>query len=447
MSRWIIGRAPTCEVIVDHPKVSRTHAQIVYAQGAFLISNLSSGSKTLVNGVEIQGAQPIKYGDSISLGSVTLDTRHPPLSPIFQTGPSSIPHTGPSTTAPSSRPRSALPWILITVSLLFLGSIGLFLWKGGHLSTNNSESEVSEEPEEERSGGSSSDNRFKGAREVERMDRYDYVSERVDCEDTFVDAFKESARDFSDAMIKSSRVSDAEARRIGAPWPAIAARQLGGSLHTSGRDVEYIKAIAKPMLAHVERKSVRYTFHVLENSMVNAFALPGGYLIFTTGLLREVRNEAELAGVIGHEIAHVDKRHCIASLERARALGLDTSDEKTVEFFMKIAELPFHSAMEEQADIWGSELAHRVGYSTIQSVHLFERWADRSNEPRRQNTREKIIGQVEDILGGRVHPKNRRRACKLKQKSYDFHQKFGHKVRYVGTTNLHERIPLPRQVY
>ena len=70
-----------------------------------------------------------------------------------------------------------------------------------------------------------------------------------------------------------------------------------------------------------ERDGVTYRFFVLDSEIVNAFAAPGGYIYLTRGLILEADTEAEIAGVLGHEIGHVAHRHGIAKIERALAIG------------------------------------------------------------------------------------------------------------------------------
>jgi predicted Zn-dependent protease len=71
----------------------------------------------------------------------------------------------------------------------------------------------------------------------------------------------------------------------------------------------YVSTIGNKLAAKAERSDITYTFTVLNSPIVNALALPGGYIYVTRGLLALVGNEAELAGVVGHEIGHVTARH------------------------------------------------------------------------------------------------------------------------------------------
>jgi predicted Zn-dependent protease len=72
----------------------------------------------------------------------------------------------------------------------------------------------------------------------------------------------------------------------------------------------------------------RYMFAVLKHESVNAFACPGGYILVTIGALRAAHNEAELAMVLGHEIAHVGKKHMFETLKKMNQKELDEARKK-----------------------------------------------------------------------------------------------------------------------
>lgn len=73
--------------------------------------------------------------------------------------------------------------------------------------------------------------------------------------------------------------------------------------------LKYINLVGKTVAMQANRPEIAFRFAVLKDEEINAFATPGGYIFVTKGLLRQVRNEAELAGILGHEVAHVTERH------------------------------------------------------------------------------------------------------------------------------------------
>lgn len=86
----------------------------------------------------------------------------------------------------------------------------------------------------------------------------------------------------------------------------------------------YVQDLGKALAAKSERPNLPWTFRVLDDPVVNAFALPGGYIYITRGILAHLGSEAELAGVVGHEIGHVTGRHGVTqmSTQQIAQLGL-----------------------------------------------------------------------------------------------------------------------------
>jgi len=80
---------------------------------------------------------------------------------------------------------------------------------------------------------------------------------------------------------------------------------------------EYINEVGQKLANVCERKEITYYFTVLDTPMVNAFAAPGGFIFVTRGILKELDDEAQLAGVMAHEIGHVVWRHGAKRLEKA----------------------------------------------------------------------------------------------------------------------------------
>lgn len=84
----------------------------------------------------------------------------------------------------------------------------------------------------------------------------------------------------------------------------------------------YVDAVGQRLAAVSDRKNLFYRFHVVDDSTINAFALPGGYIYIYRGLLAHMNNEAELAAVLGHEIGHVTARHSVQQISKVQAYQL-----------------------------------------------------------------------------------------------------------------------------
>ena len=84
--------------------------------------------------------------------------------------------------------------------------------------------------------------------------------------------------------------------------------------------VNYVSQIGTGISAQLGRPELRYYFGILDTQDINAYAAPGGYIFVTTGALRLMRNEAQLAGVLAHELAHINQKHIV------KQLNLQSSD-------------------------------------------------------------------------------------------------------------------------
>ncbi|NEP66682.1 MULTISPECIES: M48 family metallopeptidase [unclassified Moorena] len=138
----------------------------------------------------------------------------------------------------------------------------------------------------------------------------------------------------------------------------------------SGREItEYVQDIGQRLIPYSDRPNFPYTFQVVRNNDINAFALVGGFVYVHTGLLKGVENEAELAAVIAHEIAHITSKH---SIERLRQIIKDKNLEENSEVEYKTIinllediafSLPRGRQQEYEADRKGLEMLHRAGYA------------------------------------------------------------------------------------
>ena len=106
-----------------------------------------------------------------------------------------------------------------------------------------------------------------------------------------------------------SPVSESQENQIGAEEHPKILAEFGGAYTEKPNLNAYVNQLGQTVAANTERKDVKYTFTVLNSEEINAFALPGGYVYITRGLLTLANNEAEVAGVLGHEVGHVTARH------------------------------------------------------------------------------------------------------------------------------------------
>lgn len=115
-------------------------------------------------------------------------------------------------------------------------------------------------------------------------------------------------------------VSDADEQALGRE---IAGRLLAAYPLVKNEALQrYVNQVGRYLASQGPRADLAWTFGVIENDAINAFATPGGYVFVTRGLYRTLENEAELAGIIGHEMVHVNERHYVKLLQQQRALAL-----------------------------------------------------------------------------------------------------------------------------
>jgi len=136
----------------------------------------------------------------------------------------------------------------------------------------------------------------------------------------------------------------------------------------------YVNRVGQRLAANSDQPTAQFTFTVLDSPDINAFALPGGYIYINRGLLAYLENEAELAGVLGHEIGHITGHHhsrqatagAASKVVATTAYVLTGSGDLADASTMYGAELVsgYGREMELEADGLGAEYMHRAGYDT-----------------------------------------------------------------------------------
>src|SRR5688500_990233 len=145
----------------------------------------------------------------------------------------------------------------------------------------------------------------------------------------------------------------------------------------------YVAGIGKRMAAKSERPHLPWEFHVVNDAAVNAFAIPGGFIYVTRGLLAHMNTEAELASVLGHEIGHVTARHSVQQISKAQlatlGLGLGSILSSDVAQFAGIASqglgvlfLKYGRDAETQADQLGFKYALGLNYDVREMANVFQ---------------------------------------------------------------------------
>jgi predicted Zn-dependent protease len=166
--------------------------------------------------------------------------------------------------------------------------------------------------------------------------------------------------------------------KLGRPtWTAL---EMSGQRCDQPALEEYVRGISRPLLAALPETPFRFQLMVVEDEAVNAFALPGGFVVVNSGLLERAETGEEVAAVLAHELSHVTLRHSTRRIagslgvRAALALVLGFVDLGAPAYTLAyLADLGYGRDQEREADEQGQALLERAGISPIGMATFFER--------------------------------------------------------------------------
>ncbi len=176
-------------------------------------------------------------------------------------------------------------------------------------------------------------------------------------------------------------ISEAQEIRMGQEGAQQVEALLG--LYDDPELEEYVNQIGLELAATSEKPNLPWSFKIIDDVIVNAFALPGGPIYVTRGILAHFNSEAELAGVLGHEIGHVTARHSAEQISRAQAaqLGIGVgyiflpeiaAYGDVINVSLGLLFLKFGRDDERQSDDLGFRYLRRSGYDPTEMVDVFD---------------------------------------------------------------------------
>ena len=200
---------------------------------------------------------------------------------------------------------------------------------------------------------------------------------------------------------------------------------------------EYVNRIGQNIVLHSDAK-VPFTIKVIDSDEVNAFALPGGFFYVNKGLILAADNEAELAGVMAHEIAHVAARHAMENQGKAQAINygmlagiifgggvVSTVLQNAGGIFGALGMLKFSRGAEEEADRLGVQYLYASGYDPTAMSTMFEKL---------ESLNKKKPGKLAKLFASHPQPVDRRNA------SLQLVARFPEREEYVMSSSEFQRV-------
>jgi predicted Zn-dependent protease len=188
--------------------------------------------------------------------------------------------------------------------------------------------------------------------------------------------------------VRDLEVTDAEEQQLGASVSEKIRTRYGVVQDVAVH--RYVALVGGALAAASTRPGLSWNFIVLDTDGVNAFAAPGGYVHITRGALALIRDESELAGVLGHEIVHITEKHTIKSMQKSQAVQMGASEtlssspellERAVTAtYDNIVEKGFGREEENDSDEKGLALSNRIGYAPGGLGAFLTRLKDRNKD-------------------------------------------------------------------
>jgi predicted Zn-dependent protease len=210
----------------------------------------------------------------------------------------------------------------------------------------------------------------------------------------------------------------------------------------------YLTAVGEALRPHVRRHGMQYAFHVIRFDEVNAFAMPGGQVFVTRGLLGLMRSEAELAGVLAHEMSHVDLGHCIQRVQyrvALRRVGLGDVGG-AADALRTVIATGYRQYEEVEADAQGLRMSAEAGYDPGALLDVIDRLRRLSPAPQARRPAApagELLGAIRGVLQtyGQSHPFPEERIRRLTNLLARTNSRLAAPSRYIGVENYRVRVP------
>jgi predicted Zn-dependent protease len=196
--------------------------------------------------------------------------------------------------------------------------------------------------------------------------------------------------------IADLKVTDAEERQIGQEVSDKLVETFG--VYQDANVTKYVTLVGAVLAQNSSRPGLNWQFVVLDTDGVNAFAAPGGFVHITRGLLGLIKDEAELAGVLGHELIHVTEKHTVNAIQKGGTFQLaadevSASGGMTQGLVARLAQAAYSDVLnnkfsrndENEADDRGIQLANKVGYAPAGLASALNKLVERNKDAKEPN--------------------------------------------------------------
>jgi beta-barrel assembly-enhancing protease len=188
-------------------------------------------------------------------------------------------------------------------------------------------------------------------------------------------------------VVQLSNISDQQEISLGSKINEQLISQNDIKLYANSSVKQYVNSVGQRLVPDSDRPNIDYTFQVVEDSALNAFATMGGYVYVTTGLVKAADNEAQLASVISHEIGHIAAKHALKHMREAAltqgaltAAGLNSNTAVNIGVELALNR-PNSRQDEYEADERGLATLTRAGYAPGAMVAFMEKLLNQRSVP------------------------------------------------------------------
>lgn len=248
-------------------------------------------------------------------------------------------------------------------------------------------------------------------------------------------------RDADQIGLQATRMRTAEEVKLGNDLAA----GMSGWAREDPADTAYVTAVGATLQPYLRRQDIPFEFHVVESGSINAFALPGGQIFVLRGMMDFLETEAELAAILGHEMSHVDLRHCVEryqyqhAMKRAGVHGVG----RMMDLARMLVAIGYSQYQELEADAEGSRVAIEAGYDPDAAETVFNRLAKQFGEtarPPATTPAGEVERSMEEALRDyfRTHPRTPERVAKMHALTSSHSSLKGGKF-FVGRNNYANR--------